>query len=60
MTKEKKAFLCEKLLGKCAGDYLRALEVIQTNADSFFALGDWKNAEKMDDFARFFREYWGV
>lgn len=57
MTMEKMQFLCEKILEQCAGDYWRALEVIQTSADSFFALGDWKNAQKMDKLARFFRLY---
>lgn len=57
MTKNNLIFLCEKILEQCAGDYWRALEVIQTSADSFFALGDWKNAQKMDKLARFFRLY---
>lgn len=57
MTMEKMQILCEKINQKTCGDLWRGLEIIQTSADSFFALGDWKNAQKMDKLARFFRLY---
>ena len=57
---EKYAGLCEKLLEKCGGDYREAIATIHACADSFLALGQWEQAQKMDKLARIFCLYFNL
>ena len=58
MTKSKLDFLCVKILEKSHGDSLRALDAIQKSVDSFFALGQWENAERMSRILAHFRAFY--
>jgi len=58
MTKQKIDFLCVKILERCQGDNLKALDVIQKSVDSFFALGQRENAERMSRILAHFRAFY--
>lgn len=58
MTRNQIAFLCEKLIEKCNGDLIMALDTLQASAEAYFSLGDYKNAEKLGRVLDYFRRFY--
>lgn len=58
MNLNRLTFLCEKILEKCNGDSLLALATISASVDSFLALGQYDNADKMGRVLAHFRRFY--